>query len=107
MGVCKILSGGSTTGQLYDVRNPNPRVFIISETLEIGVFTIADIEYPNCENYEGHKILVFCGVSAQELRQLKTIDPHFIEDSLYSPIARFEPTPGGWNWAVKFCDGAI
>ena len=38
--------------------------------------------------------------------QQKKIDPHFSDKCAYkSPIARFEPTLKGWNFAKTFCAG--
>jgi hypothetical protein len=83
--------------------NPNPANYKIIETLTIGKILIVEIQYPDCKNYEGRKILVYENVDAKELRAQKYIDPHFsINKRFYSPIARFEPTNRGWKMAESF-----
>jgi len=83
--------------------NPDPANYKIIDTLTVGNILIADIQYPDCKNYEGRKILVFEGVTAKSLRGQKLIDPHFSKNSKYlSPIARFEPTDRGWKMAESF-----
>jgi hypothetical protein len=81
-------------------QNPNPFVFVIEKIVQIGRFTIAQVHYPNCTNYEGRKILLWHGHTLQNIKKLKAIDPHFSEDS-FTPIARFEPTIRGWKMAEK------
>lgn len=63
--------------------NPDPANYKIIETLTFGNILIVEIQYPDCRNYEGRKILVFEGVSAQALRRQKLIDPHFSKNSQY------------------------
>jgi hypothetical protein len=83
--------------------NPNPTNYKIIDTLTIGNILIVDIQYPDCKNYEGRKILVYEGVTQFELRRQKYIDPHFsINKKFHSPIARFEPTDRGWKMAESF-----
>jgi hypothetical protein len=63
------------------------------------------MQYPDCTNYEGNKILVFRGVTLIDLVNQRQIDPHFFKDAkVKSPIARFEPTPQGWTMAQVFVD---
>jgi len=81
-------------------QNPNPFVFVIEKIVQIGRYTIAQVHYPNCTNYEGRKILLWHGHTLQNIKRLKAIDPHFSEDS-FAPIARFEPTIRGWKMAEK------
>jgi len=83
--------------------NPNPAKYRIIDTLTIGNILIVEIEYPDCKNYEGRKILVYEGISATQLREQKLIDPHFSKNKKYaSPIVRFEPTERGWKMAESF-----
>lgn len=87
-----------------DSKNPDPTRFDIKKTERIGKFLIAEVQYPNCQNYEGNKILVFERVSEKVLRGQKSLDPHFCDSLKHSsPVARFEPTARGWNYAVSFC----
>lgn len=57
---------------------------------------VFEIQYSNCTNYEGRKILVL-KVTMLELLQMKWIDPHFIENGPL--LARFVPTEEGWSHA--------
>lgn len=83
--------------------NPNPAKYKIIDTLTFGNMLIVEIHYPDCNNYEGKKILVYEGITASELREQKLIDPHFSENVKFrSPVARFEPTQKGWKMAESF-----
>lgn len=84
--------------------NPDPSNYRILQNEKIGDFLILMVNYPDCKNYEGNKILVFQYVTLSELTDQKLIDPHFSSNPLmYSPIARFEPSKKGWEMATKFC----
>lgn len=76
--------------------NPNPRNFIVKSSQRFGGFYVAEINYPNCTNYEGNKILVMLS----DPNHLSVIDPHFIEGGTI--VARFEPTKWGRAAAKKF-----
>lgn len=85
--------------------NPNPFNFEIKILYESdsGQNFCAWVNYPDCTNYEGNKILVFKNnPNLKELFNLTELDPHFIEDGKFSPFARFEPTQDGWDAAVNF-----
>jgi hypothetical protein len=70
-------------------------------------YLVVEIQYRDCENYEGRKVMVF-ECSLQQLKDQKAIDPHFLESKkFHSPIARFEPTPKGWKNAVIFVHALI
>ena len=87
--------------------NPNPKNFKILRCRSEGKFTIALIEYLDCFNYEGKKILVFDNVSVKDIKELQEIDPHFCKSKRHkSPIARFVPTKKGWRYAISFCKNA-
>ena len=81
--------------------NPDPTKYKIkkvrSENGHLAVF----INYDDCTNYEGDKVLVFKDTTIDQLRDQKAIDPHFSDNSDFkSPFARFRPTDGGWREAV-------
>ena len=99
MGVFKMSTGGSGS-----IGNGQPIVsdFTIARTQVIGEFCIAEVRYPNCLNYEGRKILVFEDCNREEILSLKTIDPHFTNDT--NLIARFKPDTHGWSNAVRLCE---
>jgi hypothetical protein len=63
------------------------------------------INYPDCTNYEGNKILVFHNISVEEIANANTIDPHFCDKDHVSPIARFRPSKDGWSMAEAFIRG--
>jgi len=81
---------------------PDPNNFKITNVERIGSFTILKVNYPNCKNYKGDKVMVFDNLSELDLVNLKTLDPHFTDMKL-SPIARFKPDKGGWGMAISFC----
>lgn len=82
--------------------NPNPLNYKIVKYAEFyGHYLLVKINYPDCKNHEGNKILLFENCSMDELLKQKKIDPHFSDNKkLHSPIARFEPTNKGWDMAV-------
>lgn len=85
--------------------NPNPSNFKILRLAQVDKLLVTMIEYPNCNNYEGRKILVLENITKKELRKLKTLDPHFCDSGKHiSPVARFVPSEAGWKYAVKFCE---
>lgn len=76
--------------------NPDPTHFEITSVRQIGHYLIAEVEYPNCTNYEGRKLMVYHGITEDDLRHQRFLDPHFCEsDEHISPLARFEPTDKG------------
>ena len=83
--------------------NPDPSNFKIRSYYECNDHLVVRINYPDCTNYEGDKILVFTNLSVTELKKFKHIDPHFSNSHEFkSPIARFEPTERGMQWAINF-----
>ncbi len=90
-------------GKIVPKGNPSPSNYKILETLTFGNMLIVEIQYPDCNNYEGKKILVYEGITISQLKKQKLIDPHFSENkNFYSPVARFEPTQKGWKMAESF-----
>jgi len=82
--------------------NPNPLNFYIMSLLQIGNNVVAQIKYPDADNYEGIKVLLFTNVKVDQIQKLTSIDPHFTDNkSCIAPFARFEPTANGLN-AAKF-----
>lgn len=105
MGVIKLFSSGKTS---YDYerlkvsdKDPNPSNFKILTSVQMGQNSAIRINYPNCTNYEGNKIIVYKKTSVKDLRFASEIDPHFIECGKFKPFARFEPTRDGWDEAMK------
>lgn len=86
--------------------NPDPKNWVILKTYENSKYTLVKVQYPDCTNYEGVKILLYQGISASNLEKLKYLDPHFCEGCI-SPIARFEPTELGWKMGEKLMFGLL
>jgi len=80
--------------------DPDPFVFKILEQFWLDDYTVVKVNYPNCNQYEGNKILVFKGLTKLQLKQTKHLDPHFLEDSKL--VARFVPTDSGWKNAMAY-----
>lgn len=80
--------------------NPNPKNFKIIKVMDIGNYIAVEINYPDCINYEGNKIMVYQNITKNEIRKIKFLDPHFCDGNHLSPIARFEPTKFGWECAI-------
>lgn len=80
--------------------NPNPHRFAPIRAEQVGPCAVALVHYPDCTNYEGHKILLFAYVEVyRALCARGVLDPHFTAES-WSPVARFEPTERGWALAI-------
>jgi len=91
-----------TVIEKVDSRNPNPYDFAIIDWEEKGDYLLVQVKYPNCTNYEGNKVLLFKGVTMDQLRSQCAIDPHFSEDpNHFHPIARFEPSIQGWEMGIR------
>ena len=85
--------------------NPDPFNYIVKRHEYVGKFLLMDVVYPDCNNYEGRKIMAYENVVIDDLKRQVSLDPHFSSNKkFHSPIARFEPTPEGWKRAVKFAE---
>lgn len=85
--------------------NPNPNNYKIIMSASNKKFLVVLINYPDCTNYEGNKILLYKGITLSALKAQRKIDPHFSDNANYaSPIARFEPTKYGWDCAIKLME---
>lgn len=121
MGVCKPISSssfdnvplGMTIRQAEKLGiikespsgNPDPKNFEIINWKIIGNWTVALVIYPDCQNYEGRKIMVYDKPNLDEVIAANggSLDPHFSDNkSFISPIARFEPTQRGFRLAEAF-----
>lgn len=84
--------------------NPNPYNYKVLEATMVRNLLVVKINYPDCTNYEGNKILVFHNAKLEDFINLKSIDPHFSKNEFgVHPIARFQPTDDGMKMAVIFC----
>jgi hypothetical protein len=88
--------------------NPNPENYKIIKSLKRENFLVVFINYPDCINYEGNKILIFENCGLNDLKNQNIIDPHFSNNkSFHSPIMRLEPTEKGWSRALNIIDFLI
>lgn len=89
--------------------NPNPKKCTVQTAYTNDDYTVLSIKYDGCTNFEGYKILVFRGPLAPIIEQRVFgggIDPHFsASTNVLHPMARFEPTDGGWEMACKLVEG--
>ena len=91
-------------GRIKPPQQLNVYHFKIAAWNQVGIYLVVKINYPSAKHYEGNKVLVYEGITIDDLKQLKAIDPHFLPNKEKpSPIARFEPTDEGWVYAMKFC----
>jgi len=83
--------------------NPDPSNFKILTYMQYDSgYIILLVQYLDCTNYEGKKIMVYES-TYKEIIEQKSLDPHFSENKTkISPIARFEPTDKGWSMANRF-----
>lgn len=89
---------------------PDAERFHVVRAEPVGGNLVVEVEYPNCAKcaYEGHKVMVFLGVTLQEAIRWRVIDPHFRPPSARgfkeapSPAARFPATTEGWVDALAF-----
>ena len=84
--------------------NPNPYNFKVIEAEQHQEYIILKVNYPDCKNYEGNKVLIYKATLKDILNQ-KSLDPHFSDNKeKVSPIARFTPDDKGWKMAKQFVD---
>lgn len=74
--------------------NPNPKNFKILHISQIKKNVLLVVQYPDCTNYEGKKIMVYRHVKKSDILEMESLDPHFCDNHI-SPFARFEPTEKG------------
>lgn len=81
---------------------PDPKLFKIVKSEKIGNYLIVLINYPNCTTFGGNKVCVYENVSKKDLESLKELDPHFLNTSRFSPVARFRGDEDGYKNAQIF-----
>lgn len=84
--------------------NPNPKNYTVLKYSNYNGHLTLMVEYPDANNYEGKKILVYRDTSILAIANTNELDPHFCDDEHLSPFARFEPTDEGWNSALKLME---
>lgn len=80
--------------------NPDPNDFKILSLDEVEGHSIVIVKYHDCINYKGIKLLFFKNTSNAIIKDLDTLNPHFLEEKGVFPFARFEPTEDGIRAAV-------
>lgn len=96
-------SASRLTTQSNQPPNPDPLNYRIIRSEQIGRFLLVKIKYLDCINFEGEKILLYEGITIDNLLKQRYIDPHFSDSKEHlHPIARFIPTDAGWNLANTF-----
>ena len=83
--------------------NPDPRNFKIIRASTIGNHMVVLVNYPDCINFKGNKILLFKNTKDKDIFGSGILDPHFCESGHIKPFARFEPTEVGWVSAIELC----
>ena len=83
---------------------PNPATFKIIHIKECGNYCVVLVNYPDCINYNGNKLLITRNISGENLTKLKYLDPHFVEFSELEIVARFLPTEEGIQSAFNFIE---
>lgn len=91
------LFGGRRCCTDYTAPAPDPKNFIVHMEYGWGLYKAYKVNYPNCTNFEGDKILVTKGKID---KNAKDLDPHFGEDN--NIMARFRP--GEWQAACDLVD---
>ena len=79
--------------------NPKPTNFKILRCWYQNGYTVAIVNYPDCTNYEGNKILLFEGHRITAIENSIELDPHFLEGSHL--VGRFSPSVAGERAAME------
>ena len=104
MGVTLGFSNSSFDEVVATPPNPRPDNYTILMSVEDSEYTLVQIKYHDCTNYEGLKVMIF-KCSREDLDRQKLIDPHFSDSKeFHSPIARFELTEEGCKNGMKLLD---
>lgn len=93
MGMPSICRGGCDG-------NPNPANWNIIDKFFWKDYLVLKVNYPNCTNYNGDKIIVFKGIDIAGFYTSGRIDPHFSENS--GIVARFAPGEDGMERAIAY-----
>lgn len=106
-GLFDPFSDGSTESVPTRNGTPNQYRFELVRVYKQDSCVAVLARYPDCENHNGRKIMVFDDREKweREVEQADqpTMDPHFLEEGLV-PVARFEPTERGWKLALNLTD---
>lgn len=98
-------SGPKIGNSTSETSIPPTKNYKFVRTYENNEWVVLWINYPECKNYEGNKILVYVNTTLVEILNQDYIDPHFLEiKGRINPFARFRPTEDGWDAAVQLAD---
>lgn len=112
-GLRKGFSRGLSSGSGYPVTAEKPKIrpgepdpfnYVIKRTVRSpnGEYILAEVNYPNCKNFSGNKLLVVKTDLVTFIGR-NSLDPHFLEEgSDMEVLARFRPTEEGWRAGRKF-----
>ena len=102
MGLFKMSTGSIDNSMPLPKGNPNPYNYKVLRSIVVGKHIVVEVNYPDCTNFEGNKILLFeSSKKFDKLRKQGSLDPHFIKNASATLVARFEPTERGWELAIK------
>jgi len=91
----------TTSEQLINI-NPDPYKFkIIKKSFKRNNKIAIWVNYPNCINFEGNKVIVLSIKDYNTCIKTGKLDPHF-SDRGQTVLARFQPTKKGWRDAIKY-----
>lgn len=98
MGLSPFSSSYTEPNYKYNPGNPDPSRWKIKRSVCIGHNVLVEVNYPDCTNYEGNKIILYRNCTVDLIKSQQKLDPHFVREKyLVKPFARFEPTEEGWN----------
>lgn len=103
VGVLNMVTGEATYKKLP---NPDPNNFKVIDHKQYSNYLYVEVQYPDCTNFEGRKILVYRNMTVLQFMNMNTLDPHFQNDKT-SPIARFAPTAQGRLLAMRMCESNL
>lgn len=80
---------------LPPVAQPDPYNFQLLEEVGGKHHVLARVKYPDATNFEGEKIVLIHGKTT--IKGMTCLDPHFLEQSGITVVARFRPNFAGWE----------
>jgi len=81
---------------------PNKFNFKILQKIEYDMLILLCVKYPNYQDFNGIKILVYDICYKDFIETTNELDPNFLEDKPY-PVAIFKGNGTGFNLAQIFC----
>lgn len=75
--------------------NPQPNKFQVLKVEKYRNYQIVEVRYVGCTTFKGRKLLLM-----RKIEIGAVLDPHLLGNG-HAVIARFEPTPEGWEMARR------